>query len=71
MGAERTSPLPVLSCVGQRYDKDGILTPWWTNASVEEFQKRQECFVKQYSEYELLGYHVRHETVAFYSTPCC
>lgn len=43
---------------GQRYDKDGILTPWWTNASVEEFQKRQECFVKQYSEYELLGYHV-------------
>ena len=44
--------------LGQRYDKDGILRPWWTNASVTAFKERQECFVKQYSQYEMFGYHV-------------
>lgn len=44
--------------LGQRYDKNGVLTPWWTNASVTAFKKRQECFVKQYSGYEMFGYYV-------------
>lgn len=43
---------------GQRYDKNGILEPWWTNASVKAFDERKECFVKQYSEYEMFGYHI-------------
>ena len=63
------SPVPIMlwsheqrlyfvTTLGQRYDKDGILRPWWTNASVTAFQERQECFVKQYSGYEMFGYNV-------------
>ena len=47
-----------ITLLGQRYDKDGILRPWWTNASVSAFKERQECFVKQYSGYEMFGYGV-------------
>lgn len=44
-------PIPL----GQRFNKDGILTQWWTNASQNAFNQRKECFVRQYSGYELQG----------------
>jgi len=34
---------------GREFDKDGDLAPWWNNATIERFQKRTECLVKQYS----------------------
>jgi endothelin-converting enzyme len=43
---------------GQQYDGNGTLRHWWTNASVEAFKKRQVCFEKQYSQYELFGYNI-------------
>ena len=43
---------------GREYDKTGTLRPWWNNGSVEEFKKRAECFVDQYSEFEINGENV-------------
>lgn len=48
---------------GQQYNKDGILEQWWTNYSIANFRERQQCFVDQYSQYELFGYHVSLNTV--------
>ncbi len=53
-GLTKSPPLP-----GQRYDKDGILEPWWSSDSVKAFDQRKECFVEQYSKYEVFGYQVR------------
>ncbi|KAJ3162073.1 Endothelin-converting enzyme 2 [Geranomyces michiganensis] len=33
---------------GRLLDKDGARRPWWTRSSVEAFQKREQCFRKQY-----------------------
>ena len=44
--------------VGQRYDKEGILRQWWTNASIDAFKEKQECFREQYSQYEIFGFNV-------------
>ena len=41
--------------VGRQFDKDGIQRMWWTEESVEEFNDRAQCFVEQYSEYEMFG----------------
>ena len=40
---------------GRRYDKDGHRRMWWTKKSIEAFKKRAECFVEQYSNYEMFG----------------
>lgn len=45
---------------GRRYDKNGRRRMWWTKEAVEAFKKRSECFVEQYSDYEMFGIHVRH-----------
>lgn len=46
--------------VGQRYNKDGILTRWWTTESLNAFKERQKCFADQYSNYEMYGFYVSH-----------
>lgn len=38
---------------GRLYNQQGKLEQWWTNATSEGFQKRQDCIVKQYSEYTI------------------
>ena len=43
---------------GQQYDKDGILRKWWTNSSLENFKKKQLCFEKQYSQYQINNQHI-------------
>lgn len=40
---------------GRHYDQNGNYTDWWTNNTVEAFQQRAECFVKQYGEYAIEG----------------
>ena len=47
---------------GQRYNKDGILTRWWTTESLNAFRERQKCFSDQYSKYEMYGFYVSHMT---------
>ena len=40
---------------GHQYNKDGNLVQWWTNASLAAFNQRAQCFVNQYSGYNLQG----------------
>ncbi|XP_040074084.1 neprilysin-4-like [Ixodes scapularis] len=35
--------------VGSQFDGDGELRNWWTESSAEEFVKRAQCFIDQYS----------------------
>uniref|UniRef100_A0A1X7TUR9 Endothelin-converting enzyme 1 n=2 Tax=Amphimedon queenslandica TaxID=400682 RepID=A0A1X7TUR9_AMPQE len=46
---------------GQQYNQDGVLTPWWTNTSVAKFKNKTKCFVEQYSQYSMFGYHINGE----------
>ena len=34
---------------GRRFDPDGNLRDWWTPADAQEFEKRAECFIQEYS----------------------
>jgi predicted metalloendopeptidase len=44
---------------GRQYDKVGNLTDWWTAQSADEFKKRAQAVIDQYSEYAPLeGLHV-------------
>lgn len=40
---------------GRHYDVNGNLTDWWTQHTVEEFEARAECFVKEYSNFTAIG----------------
>ncbi|KAJ3036718.1 Endothelin-converting enzyme 1 [Rhizophlyctis rosea] len=40
---------------GRQYDSKGRLRDWWTNSTSEEFEKRAQCFVDQYSKYSVVG----------------
>jgi endothelin-converting enzyme/putative endopeptidase len=37
---------------GRKFDAQGNLKDWWTADDAREFEKRAECFARQYSEYE-------------------
>ncbi|XP_012171205.2 endothelin-converting enzyme homolog isoform X2 [Bombus terrestris] len=43
---------------GREYDLHGNLHQWWNNATIERFKNRTECFVEQYSNFEIHGRHV-------------
>ena len=45
----------VVKITGRRYDKDGQERMWWTEEIVKVFNNRAQCFVKQYSMYEMFG----------------
>jgi putative endopeptidase len=36
---------------GRKFDGDGNLRNWWTKEDTDEFQKRAECFIKEYSAF--------------------
>ncbi|KAL2085856.1 hypothetical protein ACEWY4_019176 [Coilia grayii] len=36
---------------GRKYDKDGNLDLWWTNASIANFNDKTQCMVEQYNSY--------------------
>ncbi|XP_063063489.1 phosphate-regulating neutral endopeptidase PHEX [Engraulis encrasicolus] len=36
---------------GRKYDKDGNLDHWWSNASVTNFNDKTQCMVEQYNNY--------------------
>ncbi|CAG8656174.1 33399_t:CDS:2, partial [Racocetra persica] len=38
---------------GRQYDATGRLTQWWSNATIENFKEKAECFVDQYSSYTI------------------
>jgi endothelin-converting enzyme/putative endopeptidase len=37
---------------GRQFDAEGNLKDWWTPEDAKEFEKRAECFVKEYSNFE-------------------
>ena len=45
--------------IGQQRDKDGIVRMWWSQQSQAEFNRRAQCFINQYSQYNYLGVQVR------------
>ncbi|GFS77769.1 endothelin-converting enzyme homolog [Trichonephila clavipes] len=40
---------------GRLYDKHGNLNQWWKNSTIQNFEKRSQCFIDQYSSYEVAG----------------
>ncbi|KAI8964961.1 endothelin-converting enzyme 1 [Daldinia sp. FL1419] len=40
---------------GRHYDENGNFKDWWTNSTVQEFEKRANCFVEQYSNFTIEG----------------
>ncbi|KAL7623935.1 hypothetical protein AAE478_005492 [Parahypoxylon ruwenzoriense] len=40
---------------GRHYDENGNFTDWWTNNTVQEFEKRADCFVDQYNSFTVEG----------------
>eukprot|EP00055_Hartaetosiga_balthica_P018706 m.135210 g.135210 ORF g.135210 m.135210 type:complete len:714 (-) comp9866_c0_seq1:190-2331(-) len=43
---------------GRQYDKDGNLRQWWSEDTVNNFKTRAQCFIDQYSSFEVNGEHV-------------
>lgn len=44
---------------GSKFDGDGRMSKWWTNTTLEQFEKRAQCVSQFYSKYEPLpGLHV-------------
>lgn len=41
--------------VGRKYDKYGNMKEWWTNTTLQTFEEKIECFVKQYNNFTIEG----------------
>ncbi|XP_050301943.1 neprilysin-4-like [Anthonomus grandis grandis] len=44
---------------GFLYNQFGIIEPWWTEQTIENFKNNSECFVEQYSNYTIPEINVR------------
>lgn len=44
-----------LDTTGRKFNKNGILTEWWQQRDVVEYERRSECFVQQYDHYGIDG----------------
>jgi len=42
---------------GRQYDKYGNKVPWWSNSTINEFNKRKQCIIDQYSNYTVEQIH--------------
>ncbi|KAH7087462.1 hypothetical protein FB567DRAFT_442117 [Paraphoma chrysanthemicola] len=40
---------------GRHYDQNGNYTDWWSNATVDAFKEKAECFVNQYADFTVPG----------------
>ncbi|XP_055908210.1 neprilysin-1-like, partial [Eupeodes corollae] len=39
---------------GRMFDRTGNMRQWWSNKTIDEYINRTQCFVEQYSQYQLL-----------------
>lgn len=37
--------------IGRQSDKNGNKIIWWTNETINAFEKRKQCIIEQYSNY--------------------
>jgi predicted metalloendopeptidase len=40
---------------GRKYDKDGNAVEWWTQSTINKYEKLAQCFVDQYNSYLVPG----------------
>jgi len=40
---------------GRKFDQDGNENMWWTNQTIEEYEKRTDCFIHHYESYLVPG----------------
>lgn len=40
---------------GREFDADGNMHLWWTNSSLNQFEEKSQCFIKQYSNFIVDG----------------
>jgi endothelin-converting enzyme len=40
---------------GSKFDENGVLRDWWDNSTRKSFEKRTDCFVKQFEKYSVPG----------------
>ena len=40
---------------GREYNKNGILSPWWNNQTIEAYSVASDCIAQQYSDYKING----------------
>lgn len=40
---------------GRKYDQDGNENMWWTNKTINEYEKRTDCFIEHYESYTVPG----------------
>ncbi len=52
---------------GRQFDKDGNKVSWWTNETIDAFNRRKECIIQQYSNYTLTQVNLQ----VFYSIKIC
>ena len=43
--------ISIVPCLGRLYDEDGNLSNWWEKETAEEYVRRANCIVDQYSSY--------------------
>ncbi|XP_031550822.1 endothelin-converting enzyme 1-like [Actinia tenebrosa] len=49
--------------LGRTYNQKGNLKKWWSNSSIENFERLAKCFVDQYSNFTYEGTNLNGETV--------
>lgn len=54
--------------VGRQFDKDGNRIPWWTNETIDAFEKQKQCIVDQYNNYTVAQINMR-VTLVFVFSP--
>ena len=37
--------------IGRQYDKEGNVSPWWTEETIAAFDERAQCFIDMYDNY--------------------
>ncbi|KAL3853849.1 hypothetical protein ACJMK2_013149, partial [Sinanodonta woodiana] len=48
--------------IGKEFNKYGNMENWWTNTSAQGFLQHSQCFVDQYSNFEMKGIHLNGKT---------
>ena len=43
----------IIYILGSKFDLNGRYNNWWTNETLKTFQTQNECFVEQYSRFNV------------------